>query len=116
MTQQTSSHQRAYQAKAFFMIGAVFFSLSILLLTYLVGTQYGRLAAAEKKLSELQKLQEKQVQQSPVAPTWQMSQERFPNDPNKEPTLAPETESDPATESEPLPESEKRPVLDPDQS
>ena len=116
MRKTTSSYQRANQAKAFFMVGAVFFSLSILLLTYLVGTPYGRLAAAQKRLSELQKTQEARGQQSPVAPTWQVSQEEIPNEPDKESTLATEQEPDPATESVPLPESEKDTVLNPDQS
>ena len=104
------------------MLGAVFFSLSILFLTYLIGTPYGRLASAQKKLSELQKTEETQNQDPPVAPTWQVSPEESRSDPNQEPDLAPEAESgpesEPEPESEPLPESESEPLpeseLDPE--
>ena len=112
MSNYTSSYQRANQAKAFFMLGAVFFSLSVLLLTYLVGTPYGRFASAQKDLSELQKTEETQNQKPPVAPTWQVS----PEEPNQEPDLAPEVKSDPETESEPLPESELDPEPESGQS
>lgn len=117
MSNYTSSYQRANQAKAFFMLGAVFFSLSILFLTYLIGTPYGRLASAQKKLLELQKTEETQNQEPPVAPTWQVSPEESRSDPNQEPDLAPEAESgpesEPEPESEPLPESEPEPESEP---
>ena len=91
------------------MLGAVFFSLSILFLTYLIGTPYGRLASAQKKLSELQKTEETQNQEPPVTPTWQVSPEESRSDPNQEPDLAPEAESGPESEPEPLPESDLDP-------
>ena len=117
MNRNTSSYQRANQAKAFFILGAVVFSLSVLLLTYLVGTQYGRLAAAEKRLAEIQKTQEPRSQKTPAAPTWSVSPEESPIDPDQEPDpeSTSETEPEPDAESEPLPESEKNPVTDPNQ-
>ena len=51
------------------MLGAGILSLSVLAITYLIGTPYGRLTAAKKEFAELQATHITPKEKQPIAPT-----------------------------------------------